>query len=55
MEIIENVQDCRNCKHKMVWELAWNGKVQFIISDGQNLLALQSFRGVPVITANESL
>jgi putative PIN family toxin of toxin-antitoxin system len=55
VEIIEKVQECRDRKDDKVLELALNGQAQYIITGDRDLLVLQPFRGVQVITANEFL
>ncbi|MCP2731364.1 putative toxin-antitoxin system toxin component, PIN family [Limnofasciculus baicalensis] len=55
VEIIENVQECRDPKDDKVLELALNGEAQYIISGDRDLLVLHPFRGVVVIAADELL
>lgn len=55
VEIIENVQECRDPKDDKVLELALNGKAQYIISGDRDLLVLHPFRDVLVVTADEFL
>lgn len=55
VEIIENVQECRDPKDDRVLELALNGEAQYIISGDRDLLVLHPFRKVLVITADEFL
>ena len=55
VEIIENVQECRDPKDDKVLELALNGEAQYIISGDRDLLVLHPFRNVLVITADEFL
>lgn len=55
VEIIENLQECRDPKDNKVLELALNGKAQYIISGDRDLLALHPFRGVVVTTADQFL
>lgn len=55
VEIIENVQECRDPKDDKVLELALNGEAQYIITGDRDLLILHPFRGVVVITADEFL
>lgn len=55
IEIIEAVQECRDPKDDKFLELALNGQAQYIISGDQDLLVLNPFRNVIVITADEFL
>lgn len=55
IEVVENVQECRDPKDDKVLELALNGKAQYIISGDKDLLVLHLFRGVGVVTAEEFL
>lgn len=55
IEIVENVQECRDPKDDKVLELALNGEAQYIISGDKDLLVLHPFRNVTVITVEEFL
>ncbi len=55
VEIIENVQECRDPKDDKVLELALNGEAQYIISGDKDLLVLHPFRSVVVIAPDELL
>ena len=55
VEIIDNVQECRDPKDDKVLELALNGEADYIITGDRDLLVLHPFRGVVVITADEFL
>jgi putative PIN family toxin of toxin-antitoxin system len=55
VEIIENVQECRDPKDNKILELALNGEAQYIISGDRDLLVLHPFRDVIVITVDEFL
>lgn len=55
VEIIENVQECRDPKDDKVLELALNGEAHYIISGDRDLLVLHPFRGIVVISADEFL
>lgn len=55
VEIIENVQECRDSKDDKVLDLALNGKAQYIITGDKDLLVLPPFRGVVVMTTDEFL
>lgn len=55
IEIVENVQECRDPKDNKVLELALSGEAQYIISSDKDLLVLHPFRNVLVITVEEFL
>jgi putative PIN family toxin of toxin-antitoxin system len=55
IEIVENVQECRDPKDDKVLELALNGEAQYIITGDQDLLVLNPFRNVRVITVEDFL
>ena len=55
VEVIENVQECRDPKDDKVLELALSGEAQHIISGDRDLLVLHPFRGVVISTADEFL
>lgn len=55
VEIVENVQECRDPKDDKVLDLALNGDAQYIISGDRDLLMLHPFRNVIVISADEFL
>jgi uncharacterized protein len=42
---------CRDPKDDMFLELALNGRAEVIVSGDADLLALDSFRGIPIIDA----
>lgn len=63
IEIVENVQECRDPKDDKILELALNGEAQYIITGGleeicfadRDLLVLNPFRNVRVITVEDFL
>ncbi len=55
VEIVEQVQECRDRKDDKVLELALNGSADYIITGDKDLLVLHPFRGVLVITADDFL
>jgi putative PIN family toxin of toxin-antitoxin system len=55
IEIVANVQECRDPKDDKVLELALNGEAQYIISGDRDLLVLNPFRNVKVITVEDFL
>ncbi len=55
IEIVETVKECRDSKDDKILELALNGKANSIISGDQDLLVLNPFRGIVVVTAEEFL
>jgi putative PIN family toxin of toxin-antitoxin system len=55
VEITENVQECRDPKDNKILELALSGKAQYIISGDRDLLTLNPFRDVLILTADKFL
>ena len=55
IEIVENVQECRDPKDDKVLELALNGEARYIITGDRDLLVLNPFRNVRVITVEDFL
>jgi putative PIN family toxin of toxin-antitoxin system len=50
MAITETVAACRDPKDDKFPELAINGKAEIIVSGDADLLALNPFRGIPIVT-----
>ena len=48
--IIETVTGCRDPDDDKFLELAVNGRADVIVSGDDDLLALDTFRGIPIIT-----
>ena len=55
IEIIETVQVCRDPKDDQVLELAVNGNATYIVTGDADLLVLNPFRGVEIVTPAECL
>ena len=55
IEITETVQVCRDPKDDQVLELAVNGNATYIVTGDADLLVLNPFRGVEIITPAEFL
>jgi putative PIN family toxin of toxin-antitoxin system len=55
VEVIERVRECRDPKDDKILELALNGQAEYIVSGDKDLLALNPFRGVKIVTAEEFL
>ena len=55
IEITETVQICRDPKDDQVLELAVNGNATYIVTGDADLLVLNPFRGVEIITPAEFL
>ena len=55
IEITETITICRDPKDNKFLELAVNGNANFIITGDQDLLVLNPFRGIQIITVNEFL
>ena len=48
--ITERITECRDPKDNKLLELAVNGRADAIVSGDDDLLILNSFRGIPIIT-----
>ena len=55
IDVIEKVQECRDPKDDKILELALNGQAQYIVSGDRDLLVLNPFRNVKIVTAEEFL
>jgi uncharacterized protein len=55
VEIVERVQECRDPKDDKILELALSGQAEYIVSGDKDLLVLNPFRGVTIVTAEEFL
>ncbi len=55
IEITETITICRDPKDNKFLELAVNGNADYIITGDQDLLVLNPFRGIKIITVNEFL
>jgi putative PIN family toxin of toxin-antitoxin system len=55
VDTMEVVRACRDPKDDMYLELAVSGKATCIVSGDQDLLLLNPFRGIPIITPDEFL
>lgn len=55
VEVMETVQECRDPKDDKILELALNGQAEYIVSGDKDLLVLDPFRGVKIVTAEEFL
>jgi putative PIN family toxin of toxin-antitoxin system len=53
--VTNQLQACRDSKDDQVLELAVNGSATCIISDDQDLLALNPFHGIQILTPAEFL
>jgi putative PIN family toxin of toxin-antitoxin system len=49
-DIQEKVNICRDSKDNQFLELAINGKANFIITGDEDLLVLNPFRNIPILT-----
>lgn len=49
----ERIDVCRDPKDNMFLEAAVAGNVDYLISGDKDLRALESFRGIPILTARE--
>jgi uncharacterized protein len=55
IEVIEKVQECRDSKNDKILELALNGGAEYIVSGDKDLLVLNPFRDVKIVTPEEFL
>jgi uncharacterized protein len=55
VEIVEEIQACRDPKDDLVLELAVSGGAEYIISGDKDLLVLNPFRNIKIVTAQEFL
>jgi uncharacterized protein len=55
VEIVETVTDCRDKKDNKFLEVAVNGEADCIISGDDDLLVLNPFRGMPIVTPHDFL
>jgi uncharacterized protein len=55
VEIEESISICRDPKDDKFLELAFSGKADFIITGDQDLLVLNPFRNIEIITASDFL
>lgn len=53
--ILHAVHDCRDGKDNQILEVAVNGQAQVIVTGDEDLLELNPFRDIPVITPADSL
>jgi len=54
-EIIIDITDCRDPKDNMFLELAVSANAECIISGDNDLLTLNPFRGIPILSASDFL
>ncbi len=55
IEVTVAITDCRDVKGNKFLELAATGRADYIISGDQDLLVLNPFRGIPILTPREFL
>ena len=55
VEITEAITDCRDAKDNKFLELAVSGKADIIVSGDNDLLVLDPFRAIPLLTPREFL
>jgi predicted nucleic acid-binding protein len=53
VEVTERLAECRDPKDDKFLELAVNGKATCIVSGDDDLLVLNAFRGVAILTPQE--
>lgn len=55
VEISEAIRVCRDPKDDKILELAVNGNASFVVTGDKDLLVLNPFRGIPVVTPSQLL
>jgi len=55
VQVTETINSCRDAKDNKFLELAVAGKASCIVSGDDDLLVLNPFRGIPIITPREFL
>lgn len=55
MEVTTRISECRDDRDNKFLELAVDGKADYIISGDEDLLVLNPFRGIPILTARDFL
>lgn len=55
VEITESIQACRDPKDDQILELAVSGNASLIVTGDQDLLTLNPFRGISIVTPAEML
>jgi predicted nucleic acid-binding protein len=55
VDIVETVTDCRDPKDNKFLEVAINGQAACLISGDDDLLALNPFRGMPILSPRDFL
>ena len=55
VKVTETIRTCRDAKDDKFLELAVSGKATHIISGDEDLLALNPFRDIPIITPRQFL
>jgi uncharacterized protein len=53
--IIQTVRECRDPKDDRILEVAWNGQAEKIITGDEDLLAMNPWRGIEIVTLMEYL
>lgn len=55
VEVAESITDCRDAKDNKFLELVAGGNADCIVSGDSDLLVLNPFRGIPILTPREFL
>jgi putative PIN family toxin of toxin-antitoxin system len=55
VEVTTAIAECRDTRDNKFLELAVDGKADYIISGDEDLLVLNPFRGIPILTARDFL
>jgi len=51
VEVTESIQACRDVQDDKFLELAVSGHASYLISGDEDLLVLNPFQGIPIVTA----
>ena len=55
IDVIEQINECRDPKDNKYLELAVSGKAECIVTGDDDLLVLNPFRGIEILTVQEFL
>lgn len=55
IEVTDTITECRDVRDNKFLELAADGKADYLISGDEDLLVLNPFRGIPILTARDFL
>ncbi len=55
VEVTDTIRECRDPRDNKFLELAVSGKADLIVTGDDDLLVLNPFRGIPIVTARQFL